>query len=188
MFDLLTKDLEKPDLEVSFLGVPRSKKNSRIWDPHTGRNFPSKAFQQYARANLGRLAIQRPQKPITGAALLVIVHTIPPRSEIADGDNFDTAILDLLVSAEILAADTIRTIRTRVSHAITSTAGPWGTRASFYGVSFDAIQTAAKTKKPRPKAKEPTPTAEKPKPPKSPRPGQPPPRPRIRKISSIKKK
>jgi hypothetical protein len=93
--------------------------------------------------------------------LIVIVHTIPPKSTNADGDNLDTAVLDLLVDAEILASDNLKTFQTRLSHAEICESGPWGTRVRFYGVSYDAAPKTKKTAKPRPESKKPAPQPQK---------------------------
>ena len=91
-------------------GETPAKKNSRITLPN-GRTIPSKKFQDWHKASMVQLSLQRkPIKPIDVpvAITLSFYHGDLRRR---DSDNGTSSIMDLLVDAKILSDDNWQIVR-----------------------------------------------------------------------------
>lgn len=86
---------------------PITKKNSQqiLVNRRTGRPFiaPSKAYKKYEAAALWYLA-PKPKDPLSGRYNIRLLFYMPTRRKV-DKTNLESAIMDVLVDAKILADD-----------------------------------------------------------------------------------
>lgn len=81
-----------------------SKKNSRV-NTSSGRSFPSATHQAWEKDAGYQIAPHRPSCALSGPFTLMLHIERPNRQHWADPDNQQTAILDLLQKAGVIAND-----------------------------------------------------------------------------------
>jgi len=109
LFDV--EAVKLPLLRYTIKGTARPKKNSRIYDPKTGKNFPSKQYQKWHGENLARL---KTEASLKGGAVKICSgvwcrHYVEDK-QIRDASNLTEGVLDLLVDAEVFIDDSDRVI------------------------------------------------------------------------------
>jgi hypothetical protein len=103
--------VELPLLRYTLKGTARPKKISRIYDPKTGKHFPSKADQKWHGENLARL---KTEASLKGGAVKICsgvwCRNYVGDEQIRDASNLTEGVLDLLVDAEVFIDDSDRVI------------------------------------------------------------------------------
>lgn len=92
-------------IQIILYGVPRTKKNHpQIFKKSSGRRIvaPSKDYIEYEKRCLAQ--IRRPQRAISEAVNVCLLYYMPTRRRV-DKTNLESALLDILVRAGVLADD-----------------------------------------------------------------------------------